>query len=553
MNRKLAFSLLLGAFALSGWAQQASTVKGTVKDAENNPVIGATVVVKGTTIGTTTDIDGNYTINVNPGQVLEFSYVGMQQSSITVGNKNVINITMADGEQLDEVVVIGYGTVKKSNLTGAVASVSNKDLMADVARSASSALQGKIAGVNISNVGGQPGSGMNINIRGVGSVNNTNEPLVVIDGVYGDINMVDPSVIQSIEVLKDASAAAIYGSRAANGVVLITTKGGLKNSKAKISANVYTGFQTVTKKLDVMNADQWIGFMKDNYYGAGSAPEAVKNWKGGAGTNWQDEVFHTAPVTKASLAVNGGAENSTYSLAGGYLNQKGVLRTTGYEAFTLHAKNTFSFLNNHLRMGSSIMMKFYNKDYDDFTITDALRQNPIIPVYDPNNKVDGFGGITNSGFKNISNPLGYLYVNDFERHGSDLLINAWTEVDLFLKGLKYKLNVGINRSEYADSKWKGRSDWGDLGKNSTASLDENTYKSDSWLIENTLHYDRTFGEHDLSVMAGYSTQDFNSHSVSAYRQGFAMGAPHTLDAAPNSSMSNSGSKQSNSLVSLFAR
>lgn len=143
----------------------------------------------------------------NPGQVLEFSYVGMQQSSITVGNKNVINITMADGELLDEVVVIGYGTVKKSNLTGAVASVSNKDLMADVARSASSALQGKIAGVNISNVGGQPGSGMNINIRGVGSVNNTNEPLVVIDGVYGDINMVDPSVIQSIEVLKDASAA----------------------------------------------------------------------------------------------------------------------------------------------------------------------------------------------------------------------------------------------------------------------------------------------------------------------------------------------------------
>ena len=306
MNRKLAFSLLLGAFAVSSWAQQAVTVKGTVKDAENNPVIGATVVIKGTTQGTTTDIDGNYSISVAPGQVLEFSYVGMQASSITVGNKNVINITMAEGEQLDEVVVIGYGTVKKSHLSGAVASVSNKDLMADVARSASSALQGKIAGVNISSVGGQPGSGMNINIRGVGSVNNTNEPLVVIDGVYGDINMVDPAVIQSIEVLKDASAAAIYGSRAANGVVLITTKGGLKNSKAKLSANVYTGFQTVTKKLDVMNADQWVGFMMDNYYAEGSAPDAVKNWQGGPGTNWQDEVFRTAPVTKASVAVSGG-------------------------------------------------------------------------------------------------------------------------------------------------------------------------------------------------------------------------------------------------------
>ena len=176
MNRKLAFSLLLGAFAVSSWAQQAVTVKGTVKDAENNPVIGATVVVKGTTIGTTTDIDGNYTINVTPGQVLEFSYVGMQQSSITVGDKNVINITMADGELLDEVVVIGYGTVKKRDLTGAVASVSSKDLQANIAKSAAGALQGRIAGVSVSNVGGQPGSGMSINIRGLSSLG-SNTPL----------------------------------------------------------------------------------------------------------------------------------------------------------------------------------------------------------------------------------------------------------------------------------------------------------------------------------------------------------------------------------------
>ena len=154
-------------------------MKGTVKDSENNPVIGATVVVKGTTIGTTTDIDGNYTINVNPGQVLEFSYVGMQQSSITVGNKNVINITMADGEQLDEVVVIGYGTVKKSNLTGAVASVSGKDLQAGVARSASSALQGRIAGVSVSSATGQPGQDMNINIRGISSLSST-KPLYTL-------------------------------------------------------------------------------------------------------------------------------------------------------------------------------------------------------------------------------------------------------------------------------------------------------------------------------------------------------------------------------------
>lgn len=550
--KQFTLTMLLCFFSLCAFAQQI-TVTGQVTDAENNPLIGAAVVVVGTTNGVVTDLDGKYSIQAASDQSLKFSYVGYQEQTVKVGGRTLINVTLQEGEQLDEVVVIGYGTARKSSLSGAVASVSSKDLMADVARSASSALQGKIAGVNVSNVGGQPGSGMNINIRGVGSVNNTNEPLVVIDGVYGDINLVDPAVIQSIEVLKDASAAAIYGSRAANGVVLITTKGGMKETKAKVSANVYTGFQTVTKKLDVMNADQWTKFMIDNYYSADAIPEAVKNWKGGAGTDWHDEVFRTAPVTKASVALSGGSKNATYSVTGGYLNQEGVLRTTGYEAFNLHAKNTFSFLNNHLRMGSSVMMKFYNKDYDDFTITDVLRQNPIVPVYDPENKIDGFGGIVNSGFKNISNPLGYLYVNDFERHGSDVLINAWAEVDLFVKGLKYKLNVGINRGEYTDSKWKGRSSWGDLGSNNNASLDENIYKSDSWLVENTLHYDRILGKHEISAMVGYSAQDFNSHSISAHREGYALGAPHTIDAGPNSNMRNSGSKQSNSLVSLFGR
>ena len=261
MNRKLAFSLLLGAFALSSWAQQAGTVKGTVKDADNNPVIGATVVVKGTTQGTTTDIDGNYTIHVAPGQVLEFSYVGMQPSSVTVGNSNEINITMADGELLDEVVVIGYGTVKKSHLTGAVSSVSAKDLQASVARSASSALQGRIAGVTVSTPNGQPGEGMNINIRGISSMSSTT-PLYVIDGVYGDINMVDPSDIQSLEVLKDASAASIYGSRAANGVVLITTKGGRLETPTRISVDAYTGIQSVAKYIDVMDGNQLRDFAK---------------------------------------------------------------------------------------------------------------------------------------------------------------------------------------------------------------------------------------------------------------------------------------------------
>lgn len=244
--RRIILILLLGVFSLYAWAQQAITVKGTVRDKENKPVIGATVAVKGSSEGTKTDIDGNFTISILQGKILQFSYVGMQKSELTVSDASFLQVTLEEDNQLDEVVVVGYGTVKRRDLTGAVASVTGKDLQADVAKSASGALQGRIAGVTVSNTGGQPGSGMSINVRGLSSLG-ANTPLYVIDGVYGDINMVDPADIASLEVLKDASAAAIYGSRAANGVVLITTKSGKKEMAPTINVNFYSGVQNITK------------------------------------------------------------------------------------------------------------------------------------------------------------------------------------------------------------------------------------------------------------------------------------------------------------------
>lgn len=272
MNRKLAFSLLLGAFAVSSWAQQAVTVKGTVKDSENNPVIGATVVVKGTTIGTTTDIDGNYTINVSPGQVLEFSYVGMQQSSITVGNKNVINITMADGELLDEVVVTALGIKKeKKALAYSVTELKSEDVNRVKVANLATGLAGKVAGVNVS----KPASGVmgssRIIIRGNGSLNGDNQPLYVVDGIpidnsnYGQagqwggndggdgISSINSEDIESMSVLKGGTAAALYGSRAANGAIVITTKKGTVG-KVRVDYNLsYTNEQLVFKNDDL----QW--------------------------------------------------------------------------------------------------------------------------------------------------------------------------------------------------------------------------------------------------------------------------------------------------------
>ena len=543
MNRKLAFSLLLGAFALSSWAQQAGTVKGTVKDADNNPVIGATVVVKGTTQGTTTDIDGNYTIHVAPGQVLEFSYVGMQPSSVTVGNSNEINITMADGELLDEVVVIGYGTVKKSHLTGAVSSVSAKDLQASVARSASSALQGRIAGVTVSTPNGQPGEGMNINIRGISSMSSTT-PLYVIDGVYGDINMVDPSDIQSLEVLKDASAASIYGSRAANGVVLITTKGGRLETPTRISVDAYTGIQSVAKYIDVMDGNQLRDFAKATGY---STADELVNWNGGKGTDWQKELYSTAMVSKVALNVSGGNKTSTYNLSGSYLKQDGIVKTTGYEAWNIRAKNTFSLFDNHVRMGSTIMMKFWQKDKESVSFTSPLTAVPMWKPYDENGEWGQAPTWTRG-----DNPVGWAEAHDIQNHGTDILLNGFAEVDLGLKGLKYKFNVGINKYTRRNYNYTVPYVFSSTSQNPDYQLGEDTSWQNEWLIENTINYDNTFGDHTVSGLVGYSSQKNSQRGFGASRRDLPEGL-NTIGAGSVSTQTTSGSAWANTMISMFGR
>ena len=543
MNKKLALTVLLGAFSVASWAQQAVTVKGTVKDSEDNPVIGATVVIKGTTRGTTTDMDGNYTISVAPGQVLEFSYVGMQPSQVTVGNQHVINIKMADGEMLDEMVVIGYGTVKKSHLTGAVSSASGKDLQASVARSATSALQGRIAGVNVSAANGQPGEGMNINIRGISSLSSTS-PLYVIDGVYGDINMVDPADIQSIEVLKDASAAAIYGSRAANGVILITTKGGHLETPTKITVDAYSGVQTVAKYIDVMDGNQLRDFAKTTGY---STAEGLINWAGGAGTDWQKELYNTAMVSKVGLNVSGGNKTSTYNISGSYLNQDGIVNTTGYEAWNIRAKNTFSLFNNHVRMGSTILMKFWQKDYEDVSYTSALTAVPQWAPYDENGEWAQAPSWTRG-----DNPVGWSEAHDYQNHGIDILLNGYAEVDLGLKGLKYKFNVGVNKYTRRGYQYVVPYVFSETSSNPTYNLDENTSWENDWLIENTLHYDNVFGDHTVSVLAGYSVQKNKYRAFGAGRDGLPEGL-YVIGAGSTTSQTTSGSAWTNSLISMFGR
>lgn len=549
MRRKLIFLnvMLLTLCTTYLWAQQQVTISGIVTDNENYPVIGGSVVIKGSSTGVITDIDGNYTIQAAQGQTLIFSYVGMDSKEVLIANQTVIDVRLTEGVELSEVVVIGYGTVKKSDLTGAVSSVSAKELQANIARSAAGALQGRVAGVSVSNVGGQPGAGMSINIRGLSSLT-SNTPLYVIDGVYADINLIDPADIASLEVLKDASAAAIYGSRAANGVVLISTKSGRKESPLKVDVNVFAGIQNVVKKLDLMNANQWIQTISPTFPDQSNIPETVRNWNGGKGTDWQDEAFRTAPITKANISLSGGTKNATYNLSAGYMNQKGVLIESGYDAFNLRSRNTFSLFNDHLRLGNTLIIKNSEKKKNTVNVMNIMWLNPLVPVYDEN-QLGGFGA-RESWMRNMDNPIGYSKLYDNKQHRLEMMLNAYAEVDLFIPGLYYKLNIGYNKTNGRNYDYNSPYDFGSGVIKSD--LFEQGLFNDQWLVENTLNYNQTFGKHTVSGLLGYSAQKNSNREFGAGRKDLPDGT-YVIGAGSTTEQRTSGELQENAIVSLFGR
>lgn len=543
--KKVILSFLMCIVCFTTYAQQETfTLNGIVTDKSDYPLIGATVQIEGTSKGVITDLDGAFSIEVTPQSILHVSYIGYRSEKIKVSpNHQNIKIKLNENEALDEVVVIGYGTVKKSHLSGAVASVSGKDLQANVAQSTASALQGRVAGVTISSPSGQPGDAMNINIRGISSLSSTS-PLYVIDGVYGDINMVDPSDIESLEVLKDASAAAIYGSRAANGVILITTKGGKKETPTRVSVDAYTGVQSVAKYIDVMNGNQLRDFAKLTGYS--TAPELL-DWNGGRGTDWQKELYRTAVINKVNLNISGGSKTATFNFSGSYLNQEGIVRTTNYETWNLRNKNTFSAFNNHLRIGTTMMMKIWKKKYEDVSYISILAAVPQWRPYDN----DGNWGQAPAWTRG-DNPVGWAEANDLQKKGIDILLNGYAEIDLGIKGLYYKFNVGVNKYTRRDYNYIVPYIFSSTSSNPDYKLNEGTNWQSEWLIENTLNYNNTFGKHTVSALAGYSAQRNSARGFGAGRFGLPEGLS-VIDAGKANTATNSGSAWANTLISAFGR
>ena len=388
--------LLIGMFLSLGAYAQQITVKGHVKDAMGEPVIGANVIAKGTTTGTITDFDGNFTLNVPQNSILSITFVGYKAAEIKAAPS--VMVTLEDDSQvLDAVVVVGYGTVKKNDLTGSVTAIKPDKISKGVTTSAQDMITGKIAGVNVIS-SGTPGGGATIRIRGGSSLNAKNDPLIVIDGLAMDnsgvqgltnpLAMVNPNDIETFTVLKDASATAIYGSRASNGVIIITTKKGKAGSKPQVNyeGNVSAGI--LQKTIDVMDANEFKGYVS-KLYGEGNAPSPF----GEANTDWQKEIFQTAVSTDHNVTVSGGLKNMPYRVSFGYTNQNGILMTSNFERYTASVNLTPSFFKDHLKFNINAKMMWANQRYaDDGAIGAALTMDPTQPVYDSSDMYKNFGG-----------------------------------------------------------------------------------------------------------------------------------------------------------------
>jgi TonB-linked SusC/RagA family outer membrane protein len=389
------------------WAQQ-KNLSGTVVDSQGEPIIGATVKVPGSATGAITDLDGHFSITVNPGTKLEVSYVGMQTVSLTAGD-NMHVILKDDSKTLNDVVVIGYGVQKKSVVTASIAKVDAEDLQGKTQLRAEDALKGLAAGVNVTSASGQPGSKSMIRVRGIGTINNS-DPLYIIDGMATDQNgmeLVNPEDIESIEVLKDAASGAIYGSRAANGVILVTTKKGVKGN-AKINYNFSYGWQNAWRKRDVTGATDYAILQNEKYVNGGQAPlyadpynltDVNGNAVTGFGTNWQKELFNdNAPIVQHDLSISGASDKVNYYLSMGYMKQEGIVGgnygQSNYDRLTLRSNTNYTLFDaskdrkylNKLDLGVNVgYMRVHNTGIDANStwgspLGSALYLSPILPV-----------------------------------------------------------------------------------------------------------------------------------------------------------------------------
>ena len=476
--RQLLVIVLLGLGIVSTYGQT-KTVSGIVKsESGGEPLVGATVKVKETNTGGITDIDGRYTIQANLGQTLIVSYIGYRTKEVKVERTTRIDILLQeDNEMLDEVVVVGYGTMKRSDLTGSVVSVTGDELKKSVVTSLDQALQGRAAGVQVTQNSGTPGGGISVSIRGINSLNG-NEPLYVIDGVAisgnntsnsSVLSSINPADIVSMEVLKDASATAIYGSRASNGVVLITTRQG-EEGKTKVSYEGYYALQQLPKKLETLTLPEYAVYqnLRAATIGFGAREEFKDPSLLSRGTDWQNEIFRTAPMHNHQINISGGSKSMKYSLSGGYMQQDGIVFGSDFERFSFRV-NMDNDINKWLTTGlrASVARTQQTNNVDGSgAIYNALNQLPEVPARNPDGS---FGMQTENMYGTyFSNPLSDLIQNENYSRNTQVYVNAFADIKLW-KGLVFRTEYAANFNYSNDYKFTPSYDYEHFKQQSSAS------------------------------------------------------------------------------------
>lgn len=523
------------------------TISGTVADEDGEGLPGVSILVKGTQRGTTTNQGGSYTLTIPDGnQTLVFSFVGYEPQEVTAGNQTKIDISLVvDTKALNEVVVVGYGTVKKRDLTGSVASIGTAELKAQPINSFNQALQGRVAGVQVTQASNAPGGGITVRVRGGNSLSANNDPLYVIDGfpitnpapasgagnstLYPNpLASINPNDIESIEVLKDASATAIYGSRGANGVVLVTTKRG-KAGQSNVDFEMYYGIQKITKTLDLATAEQITAAKNEQLRNLGFA-ERYGDPKGryprtpaeyGRGTDWQDEIFRTAPIQSYQLAFSGGTEKLRYVISGNYFDQDGIIIASKFRRYTARV-NLDAKVSSRIKVGTNInVTRSYNNGVNETGFNSlvglATRISPASPVFDDNGEYQLLNVGPGSGFTNGANPVAIANTSTNLLVGNRVLGNIFADLTL-AEGLTARISVGADifntrRNIFYTPQTLVASDQNGYGSNGSS---DNL----NLLNENILTYTKAFQDHAFDIVAGVTFQSNREERVYAEAQDF---------------------------------
>ncbi|WP_195374345.1 MULTISPECIES: TonB-dependent receptor [Parabacteroides] len=511
-NRILSLLFFFMAFISVQVYAQDIKVSGTViSGADNYPIIGANILVKGTTIGTITDVDGNFSFEVPQGSTLVVSYIGYQAQEIKVSGNAPIKVVLSeDSEKLDEVVVIGYGSQKKSDMTGGIVAVGNEKLQMVTTNNLMDKLAGQVPGLNITMEKASPSEDQVLRVRGENSLTADNSPLIVLDGIpySGSLGDIDPDNIENLSVLKDASSAAIYGSRGANGVILIQTKKGKKGT-ATVSYKGQVGFSQPERRINVMKGPEYVKFLQDqwaymNYNGVIKNPEdilnvsEIENWKNGIETDWQDQIFRNALTNSHQISVSGGTEKTTYMASISRLNQEGVVKDTGMKRTNI-SLNVTQQLGNWLTIGMATQAALKEYGGVQAGISDALCQSPYGQPYNS----DGSLNFYPMDQTLHPNPLADLDATS-DKTSRNIFVSTYADVKLPIKGLSFRTNFGYNYRNKFEASYYGRNTLTGKAKNGSAAIKNQHDWDYTW--ENVLKYELQLGKHKFDATGLFSMQ-----------------------------------------------